>query len=153
MELSDWLRVNLSRSGAFARSMEHWDLVFGYTLWNLWLRRTVIVFNVLSAAQGIVIERAYVMVTNTIGSSVLPRASPVTGARLVADSECRVPPEVDWIKVNSDGEHNPVNGYAMCGGVVGFSRFLGTVQLLMRSYGGVLWLELCLGHGLLPDYP
>ncbi|KAK9002982.1 hypothetical protein V6N11_060556 [Hibiscus sabdariffa] len=94
MELSEWLRVNLSMSGAFARVMEHWNLVFGYTLWNLWLRRNVIVFNDLSAAQGNVIERARLLVTYTISSSGLARASPVTGARLMAEFDCWMPPEV-----------------------------------------------------------
>ncbi|KAK8516676.1 hypothetical protein V6N11_007439 [Hibiscus sabdariffa] len=90
------------------------------------------------------------MVTNTIDSSVLTRASSVTGARLVADSERWVPPEIDWIKVNIDGARKPVNGYAMCGGVgrnsaadwlFEFSQFIGICSIvdaeLWRVYYGL----------------
>ncbi|KAK8624148.1 hypothetical protein V6N13_065501 [Hibiscus sabdariffa] len=46
------------------------------------------------AAQGNVIERARLLVTYTISSSGLARASPVTGARLMAEFDCWMPPEV-----------------------------------------------------------
>ncbi|KAK8683522.1 hypothetical protein V6N13_039581 [Hibiscus sabdariffa] len=87
MDLTEWLRVNLAVFVAFAHVIENWDLAFGYILRNLWLRRNAIAFNKPLFIQGNVIERARLMVTNTINSGGLARATLVSGVRLTAETE------------------------------------------------------------------
>ncbi|KAK8595206.1 hypothetical protein V6N13_123086 [Hibiscus sabdariffa] len=76
MNISDWLRTNLASSNNFARVGENKNLVFGCTLWNLWLHGNSITFSHSPGEFNNILAwtRALVAIVNVVSlsQSVLP---------------------------------------------------------------------------------
>ncbi|KAE8705555.1 hypothetical protein F3Y22_tig00110422pilonHSYRG00069 [Hibiscus syriacus] len=45
MDIKSWLMYNLGDPGYFVHAVEHWDIMFGAIVWNIWLNRNVIAFE------------------------------------------------------------------------------------------------------------
>ncbi|KAK8593806.1 hypothetical protein V6N12_045879 [Hibiscus sabdariffa] len=45
LDFKQWLFVNLSNVEGFGRDRVHWDVLFGFLLWNLWRKRNEWVFS------------------------------------------------------------------------------------------------------------
>ncbi|KAK8691995.1 hypothetical protein V6N13_075480 [Hibiscus sabdariffa] len=97
----DWVRNILTFSVAFAYDMENWDLMFGYVLWNLWIRRNAFVFNNPNSAQENILEGAHFIVDNTVVPSDSPREPLVDVGTQHVTVGVWLPPEHDWIKTYS----------------------------------------------------
>ncbi|XP_039040983.1 uncharacterized protein LOC120179463 [Hibiscus syriacus] len=44
-ELKDWISVNLSKAGFYARVNTVWDVLFGDVLWSIWFHRNKRIFD------------------------------------------------------------------------------------------------------------
>ncbi|KAK8510151.1 hypothetical protein V6N12_008026 [Hibiscus sabdariffa] len=45
LDFKQWIFVNLSNIGGFARDQVHWDVLFGLLMWNLWRKRNEWIFD------------------------------------------------------------------------------------------------------------
>ncbi|KAK8700477.1 hypothetical protein V6N13_018872 [Hibiscus sabdariffa] len=111
----DCIRTNLASSNNVARNEENWSLVFGYTLWNLWLHRNSITFTHSPRDYGNIVARTKALVAKIISVIPLTRVvlSSVGSTRNYEDKW--IPPQQNWIKINTDGARKMANGFATCG--------------------------------------
>ncbi|KAK8565022.1 hypothetical protein V6N12_058598 [Hibiscus sabdariffa] len=74
MSIPDWLCANLVGLSMFARVGENWNLVFGYTLWNLWLHRNAFIFCHTPEDFGSIFACTRAMVAISVGKVSLSRS-------------------------------------------------------------------------------
>ncbi|KAE8680582.1 Calcium-dependent protein kinase 7 [Hibiscus syriacus] len=58
METSSWLSLNLGKAQEFVGAVEHWDIMFGAIVWNIWLHRNSIAFDTPLEDRRTVLERS-----------------------------------------------------------------------------------------------
>ncbi|KAK8660681.1 hypothetical protein V6N13_051596 [Hibiscus sabdariffa] len=115
--IPEWIRANIGGTCSFARNAEKWNLVFGYTLWNLWLHRNAITFCNAPGNFGNIRERTIAMVASLDRSTRLLRSvHPVHGRADIGQEQWSLP-QHQWLKVNTDGARSGMTGHASCGGV------------------------------------
>ncbi|KAL4386016.1 hypothetical protein GQ457_09G012300 [Hibiscus cannabinus] len=44
-DIKTWIQINLTKPSTFAKDSVHWDLMFGGTLWFIWLHRKALIFS------------------------------------------------------------------------------------------------------------
>ncbi|KAK8570659.1 hypothetical protein V6N13_103063 [Hibiscus sabdariffa] len=115
--ISEWIRANLGGACSFVRNVENWNLVFGYTLWNLWLHRNDFTFSNAPGNFGNICDRTKAMVASLDRSTRLLRPiRPAHGGAAIGQGQWSLP-QHHWLKVNTGGARNGETGHASCGGV------------------------------------
>ncbi|KAK9024858.1 hypothetical protein V6N11_064764 [Hibiscus sabdariffa] len=84
--------------------------VFGGTLWNLWLHRNVIVFDMLEENRSLVLELSSSMWAVAVRALHVHEQNYVAGPVVVREPVRWSPPEVDLIKINLDGARREIDG-------------------------------------------
>lgn len=109
----EWLRSNLKGRGSGSGG-PRWNLVFGYTIWQLWKWRNECVFcGVTLNAQNIWhVVRIYIQDGDVVG---MPTSLQVQNVEAIFIRWTF--PWEDWIKGNVDGSVNQCDRNATCAGV------------------------------------
>ncbi|KAE8721091.1 Elongation factor family protein isoform 1 [Hibiscus syriacus] len=148
METSSWLSLNLGKAQEFVGAVEHWDIMFGAIVWNIWLHRNSIAFDTPLEDRRTVLERSRHLWVNTC--KAIESEEHLRGAhtqQIVRSISWKRPPE-GWLKINSDGARDMRTGRASCGGIIrnhegawmmGFTKFVGAVEHWDIMFGAVVW--------------
>ncbi|KAL4332832.1 hypothetical protein GQ457_07G017080 [Hibiscus cannabinus] len=76
LPFSQWLSLNLTQQGEFAKSGVDWDLMFAAVLWNVWRYRNDQVFNNQAEEWGSIITRSKWLAENTTTAANAVRILP-----------------------------------------------------------------------------
>ncbi len=151
LPLIDWLKLNCSIACAYDGFLP-WNYVFSFGIWNLWLRRNIFVFNSCSVIPD--------PVANTIAfaSELFCLMGKGSHVKLRVPTPIKwKPPDLGWVKLNTDGASLGNPGIAGGGGLIrdsnggwvgGFARAIGvttSVQTELRALKDGLMLAIDLG--------
>ncbi|KAK8489477.1 hypothetical protein V6N11_024235 [Hibiscus sabdariffa] len=129
--------LNLSADINFAKDGTHWDMLFGFIVWNLWCRRNEWIFGEHNVRYEYVLLRSQRMQREAVATMLPSQAITATGRATQihpAAVDQWMKPSGGWCKLNIDWVVNRVSGLASCGGVIrdeegtwllGFSKKIG----------------------------
>ncbi|KAK9029308.1 hypothetical protein V6N11_026427 [Hibiscus sabdariffa] len=144
LDFKQWLFLNLTNDGNFARVSLNWNMLFGSLFWCIWCRRNDGIFGTAATQSGSVLQRGLRMQQEAVAASV--RGADGAG-RVVTGAAVRwTKPQFGWHKLNSDGALDNRNGVASCGGLIrddggswliGFSKRIGICSVLEAELWGI----------------
>ncbi|KAK8632696.1 hypothetical protein V6N13_073081 [Hibiscus sabdariffa] len=103
-DIKTWIRINLTHPSFFAKDLVAWDLMFGGTVWFIWLNRNALIFLDGTKER----RRSTLDYARSWLSSATTAVLPVNLLVRRADAfRCFTnavwsPPPCGWIKVNVD---------------------------------------------------
>ncbi|KAE8676150.1 hypothetical protein F3Y22_tig00111621pilonHSYRG00099 [Hibiscus syriacus] len=146
MDFKDWMVMNLGQAHRYVNRFEHWDILFGYIIWNIWLHRNSIVFNSPLTDCRSILERSRQLTDSFVRAWVMRPVYQSVQPQVRSESRSWQPPLPGWLKMNSDGARSLVSGHSMCGGVIrslggdwrlGFTKFIGICLTLGAEVRGI----------------
>ncbi|KAK8562613.1 hypothetical protein V6N12_010687 [Hibiscus sabdariffa] len=111
----DWIGLDLTQPGYFAKESQEREIIIGTVLWNLWLQQNSIAFNTPLEDQRLVIKSKHLLVLSAKALEK-PRGSPLQGQNGSRGPSCWSPPMISLYKLNTDGAGRASDGMASCGG-------------------------------------
>ncbi|KAK8481932.1 hypothetical protein V6N11_047885 [Hibiscus sabdariffa] len=87
MEVNNWLLINLGNGGGFVLDITNWDMLFGSTLWNIWLRRNAVAFHVYSDRRESVLEASLRLQKDCL-TAANRALQPAYGLQVAVDERC-----------------------------------------------------------------
>ncbi|KAK8555230.1 hypothetical protein V6N12_009378 [Hibiscus sabdariffa] len=146
MGFKQWLFINLLNNDGFGCDRTHWDVLFGYLLWDLWRKRNEWVFGEHNHCGNSVLQRSLrILHEATAGRSLLGAIRPLSCTSANVLGRWVKPPQ-GWCKLNTDGAVNRSPGMVSSGGVVrneegnwliDFDRRLGVCSVLEVELWGL----------------
>ncbi|CAL0306044.1 unnamed protein product [Lupinus luteus] len=156
--LEEWISSNLLNS-SLAVGNVHWSLIFGIVVDAIWRCRNRLVFDrvmidcvalcVEVSARSRCTTLAFRQLSNSVVHSENPNSSVIRW----------LPPDTDWVKLNTDGAVSQGNMVAGCGGVVrdhlgafifAYAKHVGFCSVTQAEFWGILHgLRLALQRGFL----
>ncbi|KAK8577476.1 hypothetical protein V6N13_027748 [Hibiscus sabdariffa] len=106
LDTRKWLHMNLDGGCRFPRNPLHWDIMFGYILWNLWCQRNTRIFDADLVHHESILVRCSRMVSEVIASNTQQFAGLVATSPGQGPHRLRrwvLPPE-GWVTCNADGQ-------------------------------------------------
>ncbi|XP_031120628.1 uncharacterized protein LOC116023758 [Ipomoea triloba] len=138
LPLTDWMMKACTTQTQDDGS--RWNTVFPYLLWNMWKARNNLVFNSINGSANDIIIKAN-REAKEAHRILLKHTGPLHARQTwVAWS----PPQLDYVKMNSDGARKSISGLASAGGlfrdhrgrwIVGFTTNIGRTS----SFRAELW--------------
>ncbi|KAK9013188.1 hypothetical protein V6N11_041207 [Hibiscus sabdariffa] len=124
---------------SYVREYEECDLLFEAIIWNLWLDRNSVVFEVSMEDKHSFLARCppfHMCVSRAL--AMTRRILNVTkdGTTLASQGNDWQSPPADWVKLNTDGARHGESGHASYGGIIrdtekawilGYTKFIGHV--------------------------
>ncbi|KAK8700410.1 hypothetical protein V6N13_018807 [Hibiscus sabdariffa] len=98
----DWIGLDLTQPGYFAKESQEREIIIGTVLWNLWLQQNSIAFNTPLEDQRLVIKSKHLLVLSAKALEK-PRGSPLQGQNGSRGPSCWSPPMISLYKLNTDG--------------------------------------------------
>ncbi|KAL4386350.1 hypothetical protein GQ457_09G024250 [Hibiscus cannabinus] len=112
LDLREWIHVNLDGDCRFPRDSDHWDIMFGYLLWNLWIQRNSMIFDTDKVYHEPILTRCSRLVAEVLSSNTqrLPGSAVVGAGREHHRLRRWIPPPNGWVTCNADGSFRAVPG-------------------------------------------
>ncbi|KAK8508978.1 hypothetical protein V6N12_016822 [Hibiscus sabdariffa] len=118
LNIKGWFLFNLSPFELFVQHFQHWSLLFGDVIWNLWRDRNRFVFEPEYMDNESLIARSIILAQQMAATSVSQRLSGAVDTPLAVRTRGWTAPRFRWFKLNCDGSRLSDNGIATCGGVL-----------------------------------
>ncbi|KAK9045332.1 hypothetical protein V6N11_059216 [Hibiscus sabdariffa] len=148
LDIHEWIQLNLDGGCRFSRNPLHWDIMFGYILWNLWTQRNTRIFDVDMVYHEPILVRSSHLVSEVVTSNTQQLVG------FAAASLGQEPHKLQkwvlihkgWVTCNADGSFRAVSGSATCGGVlrnhhgewiVGFAKSIGICSAIKAELWGI----------------
>ncbi|KAF7803041.1 hypothetical protein G2W53_042152 [Senna tora] len=144
LNLCSWIEASLSSSMGCSDNFS-WNTKFGYTCWLIWKQRNNWVFNGKKEEAISLLPILKIQLEDFNNATKVMKEISNDSNR--ENTQGWVAPEVDWIKVNTDGSYYSEQNSMACGGVArdkdnnwifGFSKRLGRGNALHAEIWGIL---------------
>ncbi|KAE8728903.1 hypothetical protein F3Y22_tig00004045pilonHSYRG00033 [Hibiscus syriacus] len=145
-DIKNWMQINITSPGFYAREDNDWDLQFGSILWLIWKHRNGRIFDLDYFEHESVLEksRRLTLEANRAMESSLPTIH--LSHRPCTIHDAWQPPPHNWCKINTYASCNIRSGFASCGGVFrssnggwmfGFSKVIGICSIVEVELWGI----------------
>ncbi|KAK8539444.1 hypothetical protein V6N12_043070 [Hibiscus sabdariffa] len=134
MDISEWVKSNLSNLKYFTIYNYDWDFIFGYVIWNLWLLCNAIMFDNSLEDNDSILEKSFQHKKLTCHVRPARQVMSIDGNSSNYPTLWWCPPP-NWHKINTDGSRVLTDGRALCGGVT--RDHLGRWRLRFHKFIGV----------------
>ncbi|KAK8717725.1 hypothetical protein V6N13_044983 [Hibiscus sabdariffa] len=139
MDIKSQIHLNFTNARSYVREYEECDLLFEAIIWNLWLDRNSVVFEVSMEDKHSFLARCppfHMCVSRAL--AMTRRILNVTkdGTTLASQGNDWQSPPADWVKLNTDGARHGESGHASYGGIIrdtekawilGYTKFIGVI--------------------------